>query len=216
MAAGKRAAAEPARRRYAKRLQPADRREQLLDAARKIVAESGFTDVSVAAVAERGGVTRPVVYDSFGSRDELLADLIERETSRMQEAVSRAMTGVDGSLESGAEPREVLSAALTRFLAEVQAMPETWRLVYFPISGVPSTSRERVEQAHDELRAPLHRVLGAWLAGRPDTDEVDLDVLVQLIQGLIQTSARLVLDEPDRFDVDRILAQFELLFFPES
>ncbi|MFQ6331558.1 TetR/AcrR family transcriptional regulator [Nocardia sp. CWNU-33] len=216
MAQVKRAAGPPARRRYAKRLQPADRREQLLDVALNIVAESGFADVSVAAVAERGGVTRPVVYDSFGSRDELLADLVERETTRMQEAVVRAMSEVDGSIRSGADPRDVLAAALVRFLAEVRAMPETWRLVYFPLSGVPSTLRERVVQAHDQPRGPLHRVLGAWLTGRPDADEVDVDVLVQLIQGLIQTAARLVLDEPDRFDVDRILAQFDLVLFQES
>lgn len=202
--------AERGRRRYAKRLQPADRREQLLDAALRIVAEGGFADVSIAALAERAGVTRPVVYDSFGSRDEVLQDLIERETSRMQVAVERAMA------EPFAEaPSTALATGLSRFLDEVRAMPDTWRLVYFPIAGVPPALRARVERARDDLRAPLQRMIGEWLAGRSDAETVDLDVLVLLTQGVIQTAARLALDDPEHFDTERLVGLLAVLFTPE-
>ncbi|WP_433203431.1 TetR/AcrR family transcriptional regulator [Nocardia sp. CA-107356] len=204
----------PTKRKYAKRLQPADRREQLLDAALRIVAEEGFTSVSIAAVAERGGVTRPVVYDSFGSRDELLEELIERETARMAAAVERS---VDGAVtpDLGTATTEQLPAMLGRFLAEVRSMPDTWRLVYFPIDGVPPVLRDRVAKSRDELRAPLGHAIDLWLAQQPDADEVDADVLTQVVQGTIQTAARLVLDDPDRFGIDRILALFDYVFFVE-
>ncbi|MFI9504002.1 TetR/AcrR family transcriptional regulator [Nocardia sp. NPDC052566] len=201
------------RRRYAKRLQPADRREQLLDAALELVAERGFTAVSIAAVAERGGVTRPVVYDSFGSRDELLRELIDRETRRMGEAVHRSLASI-GSAPTEDVP-EALSAGLVRFLDEVRAMPRTWRLVYFPIDGVPPVLRERVERARTELRAPLRLAVGAWLAGTDEADQVDVDVMVRLVQGLIQTFSRLVLDDPEHFDVDRIVGLLGELLFRE-
>src|ERR1700759_973906 len=60
----------------------ADRREQLLDATKAIVADDGFHAVSIDAVARRAGITRPIVYDHFGSLDNLLVALLERETSR--------------------------------------------------------------------------------------------------------------------------------------
>ncbi|MEV6334699.1 TetR/AcrR family transcriptional regulator [Nocardia vinacea] len=201
------------KRKYAKRLQPADRREQLLDAALRIVAEAGFTSVSIAAVAERGGVTRPVVYDSFGSRDELLEALIERETARMAAAVARSVAETATTPEFVTAAPEQLPAMLGHFLTEVCSMPDTWRLVYFPIDGVPPVLRERVAAARDELRAPLRHALGLWLADQPDADGVDPDVLAQVVQGAIQTAARLVLDHPDEFGIDRILALFDYLFF---
>ncbi|MFX0580926.1 TetR/AcrR family transcriptional regulator [Nocardia nepalensis] len=215
-AADKTGGPRPAKRKYAKRLQPADRREQLLDAALAIVAEEGFTSVSIAAVAERGGVTRPVVYDSFGSRDELLEELIERETARMAAAVERSVAGDATTPDPGSVTPEQLPAMLGRFLTEVRSMPDTWRLVYFPIDGVPPVLRERVAKSRDELRTPLGHAIGLWLADQPDADEVDADVLTQVVQGTIQTAARLVLDDPEQFDIDRILALFDYLFFRES
>ncbi|MEV6773742.1 TetR/AcrR family transcriptional regulator [Nocardia sp. NPDC051030] len=201
------------RRRYAKRLSPADRREQLLDAALSLVAESGFTAVSIAAVAERSGVTRPVVYDSFGSRDEVLQELIERETARMHDAVERSMSAAPPEGTAA----EVVSAALGHFLAEVRAQPSTWRLVYFPIDGVPPMLRERVEKARNELRTPLRHLFADWLASSPEEAEgIDLDVLVQVLQGMIQTMSRLVLDDPEHYDAERVLALIGPLFFAES
>ncbi|MEV0251537.1 TetR/AcrR family transcriptional regulator [Nocardia sp. NPDC050712] len=201
----------PPRRRYAKRLLPADRREQLLDTALRIVAAAGFTEVTIAAVAEHGGVTRPVVYDSFGNRDELLAALIERETSRMRAAVTRALLD---DHDSGDGPREVLITALRRFLSDVRTMPGTWRLVYFPIDGVPPLLRDHIRKARNEFRLPLRLRLGEWLASQPPAaggDAVDLDVLVEIVQGGLQTLARRVLDDPEQFGVERVLAAIELL-----
>ncbi|WP_067540627.1 TetR/AcrR family transcriptional regulator [Nocardia crassostreae] len=198
-----------AKRRYPKRLSPADRREQLLDAALRIVAEGGFGEVSIASVAERGGVSRPVVYDSFGSSAELLDQLIRRETARMAVAVDRATAGLD---DPDADPAAALRAGLERFLCEVRAMPDTWRLVYFPIDGVPPALRDRVALARDELRAPLRRAFGEWLARHPaEAGEVDLDVLVRIVQGLIQTGARLILDDPEHFDIPRVVALLDHL-----
>ncbi|MVU77648.1 TetR family transcriptional regulator [Nocardia sp. ET3-3] len=207
--------AAPAKRRYAKRLSPADRREQLLDAAMRIVADAGFGEVSIAAVAERADVTRPVVYDCFGSRDELLDQLIRRETGRMGAAVARAMAELTDP--GGRDRASMLRAALERFLAEVRAVPDSWRLVYFPIDGVPPALRERVARSRDDLRIPLRQALSEWLADHPAAAaQVNLDVLVRLVQGLIQTGARLVLDDPERFDSARVLTLVDYLFTDQA
>ncbi|MCP2276083.1 transcriptional regulator, TetR family [Nocardia amikacinitolerans] len=204
-------AARP-RRRYAKRLQPADRREQLLDTALRILAESGFAEVTIAAVAERGGVTRPVVYDLYANRDDLLRDLIARETARMVAATAH----VTESGAAPADPKAALLSALTCFLSDLRSVPDSWRLVYYPIDGVPAALRAPIERARDELRAPLRRLLRDWLTSRPveeRADEVDLDVFVEIVQGAVQTLARQMLAEPERFDLDRILRVVDLLLY---
>ena len=58
------------------------RREQLLDAAKAVVADHGFHGVSIEAVARGAGITRPIVYRHFDDLAALLDALVERETLR--------------------------------------------------------------------------------------------------------------------------------------
>lgn len=58
---------------------PGDRREALLDAAAMLVAEGGVNAVTMDAVAEAAGVSRPLVYRYFPTTGELLAQLYARE-----------------------------------------------------------------------------------------------------------------------------------------
>ncbi|HEY2101407.1 MAG TPA: helix-turn-helix domain-containing protein, partial [Pseudonocardia sp.] len=59
---------KPVRRRVSR----AERERQILDAASAVFAERGYQAASMDAVAERVGVTKPVLYDHFGSKEGLL------------------------------------------------------------------------------------------------------------------------------------------------
>src|SRR3954466_9889877 len=64
------------------RMTAAERREQLLDVTKAIVAERGFHAVSIEAVAREAGVTRPLIYGHFGDLNGMLEALVERESLR--------------------------------------------------------------------------------------------------------------------------------------
>src|ERR1700744_53823 len=72
------ASAKP-RRRYAPRMPPEKRREQLIDAALSVIVEQGYEGVSIESIARVAGVTGPVIYDHFSNLGRLLEALIERE-----------------------------------------------------------------------------------------------------------------------------------------
>jgi AcrR family transcriptional regulator len=79
-----RSRAEPDRKFLGKgRLQSSARRDALLDAAVALVRAKGVHVVSMEAVAERAGVSRPLVYKHFANRDELLAAAYRREASTL-------------------------------------------------------------------------------------------------------------------------------------
>jgi AcrR family transcriptional regulator len=63
------------------RLARADRRGALLDAAVELVAAGDVEAVSMEAVAERAGVSRPLVYKHFANRSQLLAEVYRRESA---------------------------------------------------------------------------------------------------------------------------------------
>src|SRR3954471_14026767 len=64
------------------RMSAGERREQLLDVTKELVADHGFHAVSIEAVARAAGVSRPIVYGHFHDLPGLLEALIERESER--------------------------------------------------------------------------------------------------------------------------------------
>lgn len=82
-----------------RRLSREARQRQLLDAAWALVREEGTDALTLGRLAERAGVTKPVAYDHFGTRDGLLVALYEefdaRQTALMDEALARSAATLD-------------------------------------------------------------------------------------------------------------------------
>ncbi len=81
----------------------ADRRTQLVDSAEAVFVEQGFAAASMDDVAKRAGVTKPVLYDHFGSKDGLLAAVISRLGDQLMQTTVAATgaTSPEQSLRDG-------------------------------------------------------------------------------------------------------------------
>jgi len=60
------------------RLNPGQRREQILDAANALFAERAYDEVSIEDIASAAGVTRGLVHHYFGGRKDVYIGLLER------------------------------------------------------------------------------------------------------------------------------------------
>jgi AcrR family transcriptional regulator len=85
-------------------------RNTLLDAARDLLQEHPWSEVTMADIAGVAGVSRQTLYNEFGSRDEFAQALVIREGDRFLEDVTSAVR------ENADEPRRALEAALEVFL----------------------------------------------------------------------------------------------------
>ena len=177
----------------------AERREQLLDVTKAIVAERGFHAVSIEAVAREAGITRPVVYGHFQDLQTLLEALVEREGER---ALAQLAKVLPTDLTTG-DPRELLLAGMGGYLEAVQADPVTWRLVLMPPEGAPPVLRERVERGRAAVVAALAGTVGPALG--PDRGSPDPELTARMMSALSDEGARLVLTDPEAFPPERIL-----------
>ena len=134
-------------------MQAGERREQLLDATKAIVAERGFHAVSIEAVAREAGITRPIVYGHFNDLPGLLEALVERETARAL-----------ASSASSRRPRRAATRARRSWRAcaptsrPCAADPATWRLVLMPPEGAPAILRDLIAQGRAAILAQLAHV----------------------------------------------------------
>src|SRR3954468_22546463 len=67
------------------RLDPAQRREQILDAANALFAERAYDDVTIEDIASSAGVTRGLVHHYFGGRKDVYVGLLERLGAQREE-----------------------------------------------------------------------------------------------------------------------------------
>ncbi|NQD94392.1 helix-turn-helix transcriptional regulator, partial [Pseudomonas sp. CrR25] len=65
-----------------RRLPRDERQRQLLDVAWRLIREEGTEALTLGRLAEQAGVTKPVVYDHFGTRAGLLAVLYQEFDAR--------------------------------------------------------------------------------------------------------------------------------------
>lgn len=75
----------------ARKLPKAERREQLLDTARKIIAREGTDALTLGHVAEQAGVSKPIAYEHFGTRAGLLIALCDEYNDRQVRARVNAL-----------------------------------------------------------------------------------------------------------------------------
>lgn len=198
-----RAAGRP-RRRYAARLPVPARREQLLDAALELVGEGGFDAVRMQAVARRAGVTRPVVYECFGGRQELLAALVTRETARLRAVYAEVALLGDGEGAKGA--RRLPVRALATVLDAVAGSPATWRLLYVAPDTLPDGPRQELATARAELTEVIRARFTLYAAALGLPADLDTEVAVPLLRAMVDVAAQRVLLDPDRYPPRRLTA----------
>jgi len=77
-----------------RRLSKAARRRQLLESALAVIRSDGADRLTLGHLAARAGVSKPVVYDHFGTRSGLLIDLYRWIDSERIEAFRNSMAAV--------------------------------------------------------------------------------------------------------------------------
>lgn len=187
------------RRRYAPRMPPQKRREQLIDAALKVIVEQGYEGVSIEAIARAAGVTRPVIYDHFPNLGSLLGALIEREEHYALAQLAAVVPDVPGD----GDPPTLFAAGVRRFLDAVASRPNTWRIILLPPEGTPRTVREHVETNRGLVLLRLQQLV-EWAAERPQVPaELDVEIAARAILRLSEEAGRMVLTDPRRFTPER-------------
>src|SRR5689334_12154952 len=86
--------AAPAARRTS-RLPRGARRKQLLAAAQDVFVAQGFHAAAMDDIADRAGVSKPVLYQHFPGKRDLYLALLEQHVDELTVRVAEAMGGTD-------------------------------------------------------------------------------------------------------------------------
>jgi AcrR family transcriptional regulator len=177
--------------------QGASSRERILDAAVELISERGYSATSVDALCRRAGIVKTALYWHFGSKEGLLAAVIDRVASAWIEEIQKT------AYQAG-DPQERLSRALQGMRTIVEQRPQLLKLLL-------AVLLERAGD-DDETRAALQRVFvrarRAVVEGIESTvpGVRDPDLIAHTIMSLVQGALLLRLADPEGADLDRLFA----------
>ena len=106
-----------------RRLPRPERRRRILDAALEVFARDGYAGASMADLAATAGVTPPVLYQHFDSKEDLFLAVLGDQAALLASAIGDAADPGSAPLEQ----RIVKTASAV--LAFVAERPHAWRLL---------------------------------------------------------------------------------------
>ncbi|MCZ2838663.1 TetR/AcrR family transcriptional regulator [Modestobacter sp. VKM Ac-2985] len=168
----------PAARRTA-RLPRGARRLQLLRAAQDVFVAQGFHAAAMDDIADRAGVSKPVLYQHFPGKRELYLALLEQQVDELTDRVREAMAGTEDN-------RERVDGAVGAYFDFVDADGEAFRLVFeSDLRNDPDVRRIADRGARQCIEA-----IAEVIAMETGADPERALLLSAGMTGLAETSAR--------------------------
>jgi AcrR family transcriptional regulator len=139
------------------RLQVDERRRQLLDAGAALFAEHAYEDISMRQIAAAAGVSKPLLYHYFTSKQDLFKAAFAEAAAELEQLIE---PGGDGS------PLEQLSAGLDGYLGWIEAHASAWVNLMQSATRLPE-ARELVEGFRQRTMDLVLTELAGGQAPRP-------------------------------------------------
>jgi AcrR family transcriptional regulator len=161
-----------------RRLSAAARRDLILAAAKRLFARRGYTLTSLDQVAAAAGVTKPVVYDHFRSKQQLYFALMRALRDELVTSATRSLA------EQRAAP-QAFRAAIGNFFRQVERDPAMVAILFVQARTEPELAAEwqrLQDEALDALR-PLAQALA------PRLKAWQLEVALQFVHHALNATA---------------------------
>jgi len=170
------------------RVPRAVREQQILDIAERQFIDKGYDSTTVESVRLEAGVSRPIIYDYYGSKEQLYLACVRRARQQYQDQL-QAMS------QSSGTPIELIRQACDLYLSIVEANPRRW-LVLFSGSVVPAYGE--LGDALADLRQDLiDTVVELIKANAPNTNNERAEAIAQAIFAVGEHFSRWWLRRPD-------------------
>src|SRR5215218_680933 len=115
---------------YPRRRVPRDVREgQILALAEQLFAERGYDGASMEELARRAGVSKPIVYDLIGKKEEIYRRTFETAAAELGERVALAAGAETGDMEA------TLRAGALAFFEFIDQHRDAWTMLSTDPSG---------------------------------------------------------------------------------
>jgi AcrR family transcriptional regulator len=178
-------------------------RERILQSAIELISERGYSGAGVDELAARSDIAKTAIYYHFGSKEGLLAAVLER-------AATAWIDGIQQAASQAGTPLERLDRGLAGMRAVIEERPWIFKLIQILALEVA----EQKPEIRATLRAIILRAREALVTGMRDALGVDLpdaEVIAGVVLALLDGIALGRQLDPGEISLDRWFAELRAL-----
>lgn len=180
-------------------------RERLLETAIGMFAQKGYAGTSVREIAEQAGVSKPVLYYYFKSKEGLFLAILEMAENLQKQLLSEV-------LESQGNVLDRLLMLYRRVYAEVEAHRSLYKMIHGLIFGPPQgTPDYDFTRYHRHMIDAIRKIYDTGISGG-EVKKTAADEVAYLVLSLLDFCLHMDQFQPQSSDAQRAERLLRLAF----
>jgi AcrR family transcriptional regulator len=171
------------------RVPRAVREEQLLEVAEEVFAQQGYQGTSIEDIARMAGVTRPVVYDHFGSKEGIYLACVRHARSELERLINEAAGTTD-------DPAAQLWGGINAYFEFVERHGRAWDGLFGQGAAVAGPAAEEVMRQRFATVEGIAGLLKPFVA-QSGADDQAVEALAHALSGSGEQLAKWWRQNPD-------------------
>jgi AcrR family transcriptional regulator len=160
----------------------AAREREILDAAEQIFGERGYQGTSMDDIAAAVGVSKPLVYQYYGSKDGLFVACLSRLRAQLLEFVSDAVLAAPDAEQS-------MYAGLVAWFGFLDEHPRAWAVMVDEGMLTAGPAAEAADQVRTDFVDLIAAMVRLNLPAHREFEEDEIQVVAQAISGATERLA---------------------------
>jgi AcrR family transcriptional regulator len=167
------------------------REAQILDIASEHFGTYGFAATSIAAVADGAGISKPLIYNYFGSKDGLYRACLERSGALVANEIERIARGDDVGVERGLQ-------TLGGMFSLLEDQRHLWRLFFDTTAPSTGPIADSAALYADRIGRLAAEGVGELMGLAGNDDERDVSAMTSVWLGIVDSLMNWWVDHPDQ------------------
>ena len=166
-----------------------DRESQILDVASEHFGTHGFASTSVATIAEHAGISKPLIYNYFGSKEGLYEACLDRGGALLADEMERVARGGAVGIERGMQTLGALFDLL-------EGRRHLWRLFFDTTAPSTGPIRDSISLYTGRIGRLADEGVGELMALAGNEDALDVSAMTSVWLGIVDSLVNWWIDHP--------------------
>ncbi|MBD8606878.1 TetR/AcrR family transcriptional regulator [Aeromicrobium sp. CFBP 8757] len=168
-----------------------DRETQILDVASEHFGTGGFATTSVATIAARAGISKPLIYSYFGSKEGLYEACLDRGGALLADEMERIARGDAVGIERGMQ-------TLAGLFALLEDRRHLWRLFFDTTAPTSGPIRDAITGYADRIGRLADEGVTELMALSGNDDALDVSAMTSVWLGIVDSLMNWWVEHPDQ------------------
>jgi len=167
-----------------------ERESQILQVASEIFGTDGYAATSIQTVAERAGISKPLVYNYFGSKEGLFLACLDRAGTIVADEIERIAQGDAVGVERGMRTLDGMFTIL-------EPQPYLWKLPYDPTAPATGAVADAIDHYTQRISKLADEGVSELMSLAGNTDPVDVSAMTAVWLGIVDSLMNWWMDHPE-------------------